>query len=178
MIGLIGMVPPYAPPVRRKVFISYHHGGDQAYYNKFSEVFHDRYEAVYDNSLDREVDSNDTDYVMRRIRENYINGTSCTVVLVGGQTHLRRYVDWEIKATLDASHGLIGLYLPTAARDNLGHILVPGRFLDNYNSGYAVWASWADIMNGTTKLSYLIEQANLRNKNLIDNSRVKRLRNG
>ena len=28
---------------RRKVFISYHHAGDQAYYDAFSKAFHDRY---------------------------------------------------------------------------------------------------------------------------------------
>jgi aspartyl-tRNA(Asn)/glutamyl-tRNA(Gln) amidotransferase subunit A len=29
-------------PVRRDVFVSYHHGGDQAYYDSLSELMHDR----------------------------------------------------------------------------------------------------------------------------------------
>jgi len=49
---------------------------------------------------------------MRGIRENFITGTSCTIVLCGAQTHLRKYVHWEIKATLDKEHGLIGVNLP------------------------------------------------------------------
>jgi hypothetical protein len=36
-------------PTRRKVFVSYHHGGDQAYYDEFSRYFHDQYEAIRDN---------------------------------------------------------------------------------------------------------------------------------
>jgi hypothetical protein len=29
-------------PVKRKVFVSYHHGGDQVYYDAFSKVFCDK----------------------------------------------------------------------------------------------------------------------------------------
>lgn len=178
MTGLFGMVPPYTPPVRRKIFVSYHHANDQAYYNTFSKVFHDQYEAIQDNSLDREVDSDNTDYIMRRIRDNHINGSSCTVVLVGAQTPFRKYVDWEIKATLDASHGLVGLWLPTVTRNNAGQIIVPDRLHDNIMSGYAVWSSWAEIANGTVSLNSLIEDANSRDQRFINNTREKRLRNG
>lgn len=51
-----------------------------------SQKFHDVYEAVTDNSLDRRVDSDDIDYVMRRIREYYIAGTSCSIVFVGNES--------------------------------------------------------------------------------------------
>ena len=77
---------PLFPPVKHKVFISYHHGGDQPYYDAFTRTFHDTYELVYDNSLERRIDSDDVDYVRRRIRENHIKGSSCTIVLVGAQT--------------------------------------------------------------------------------------------
>src|SRR5689334_858513 len=92
-------------PVKHKVFVSYHHGGDQAYYDAFSKAFHDTYDVIYDKSLERQVDSDNVDYVIQRIRDNYITGTSCTIVLVGKQTCGRKYVDWEIKATLDKEHG-------------------------------------------------------------------------
>jgi hypothetical protein len=42
------------------------------------------------------INSGDSDYVMRCIREKKIAGTSCTVVLIGKCTWARRYVDWEI----------------------------------------------------------------------------------
>jgi hypothetical protein len=48
-----------------------------------------------------------------------IAGTSCTVVLIGKCTWARRYVDWEIAATLrnfddSARGGLIAVQLPSA----------------------------------------------------------------
>src|SRR5258708_22776955 len=105
--------------VKHKVFVSYHHGGDQAYYDAFSKAFHDTYDVIYDNSLERQVDSDDVDYVSRRIPENYITGSSCTIVLVGKDTAGRKYVDWEDDATPDKENGLIGGFLPSAARN--GH---------------------------------------------------------
>ena len=53
--------------IRPRVFVSYHHRGDQPYYDAFSKHFHDTHEAIYDNSLERRVDSDDVDYVRRRI---------------------------------------------------------------------------------------------------------------
>jgi hypothetical protein len=100
-------------PVKRKVFISYHHAADQAYYDTFSRTFSNAYDVITDNSLIRGVESDVAEYIMRRIRENYITGSSCTVVLVGRDTWRRKYVDWEIDATLQKEHGLIGIQLPT-----------------------------------------------------------------
>ena len=173
-----GLMSLYERPAKRKVFISYHHGGDQVYYNSFSNTFHDQYEVIYDNSLERQIDSDNTDYVMRRIRENYITGSSCTIVLVGGQTYLRKYVDWELEATLDAQHSLIGIRLPSAPVNSQGQTIVPDRLYDNIQSGYALWTSWSELANGTVRLNSLIEQANLRDRRLINNLRARRLRNG
>src|SRR5688572_7832580 len=106
-----GLWPSAGSSVKRKIFVSYHHRGDQAYYDAFSKIFCDTYELVTDNSLERAVDSDSVDYVMRRIRETCITGSSCTIVLVGPQTWGRKYVDWEIMATLDKCHGLIGVQL-------------------------------------------------------------------
>ena len=86
--------------VKARVFVSYHHRGDQAYYDMFSRTFGGIYEMIEDHSLDHEVDSDNADYVMRVIREQYITGSSCTIVLCGADTWGRKHVDWEIKATL------------------------------------------------------------------------------
>lgn len=163
-------------PTRRKVFVSYHHGGDQAYYDEFSRFFHDQYEAVRDNSLERLIQSDDTEYVMRQIREQYITGTSCTIVLVGAQSHERKYLDWEIKATLDKCHGLVGIVLPTHAKNPTGEIIVPDRFLDNHKTGYAVWTHWGGLT--AQGLTQLIDAAISKPQRLIDNSRPMRQRNG
>ncbi|RYZ89138.1 MAG: hypothetical protein EOP06_09780 [Proteobacteria bacterium] len=164
-------------PIKRRVFVSYHHGGDQYYYDAFSKVFHDGYEAIYDNSLERRINSDDSVYVMRQIREKYITGTSCTIVLVGSLTDQRKYVDWEIKATLEKSHGLIGVRLPSARVEG-GKTIVPARLHDNIQSGYAVWTSWEELMANQLVLQRLIENANSRSKTLIVNSRELKTRNG
>ena len=130
---------------------------------------------MQDNSLDRLIDSDDPDYVMRRIRENNITGSSCTVVLCGAQTPQRKYVDWEIKATLDKCHGLIGINLPTSRIKSDG-VVVPDRFNDNYHSGYAVWIQWQGLT--PQALTQAIELANSKSTNLINNTRQMRRRNG
>jgi len=164
-------------PVKRRVFVSYHHGGDQVYYDAFSRTFCDTYDVITDNSLERVIDSEDVDYVMRRIREQYISGTSCTIVLVGRDTWGRKYVDWEIKATLEKKHGLIGVQLPSASVDANGNVTVPGRLHDNINSGYALWVNWEQLTASAQACTALIEKANARDKQLIVNSRERRLRN-
>lgn len=168
----------HALMVRRCLFVSYHHDQDQGYYNAFSAVMAGVYDCVTDRSLDRPCDSDNPEYVMRRIRENHISGTSCTVVLCGAETPWRRYVDWEIRASLDRCHGLLGIILPTASRDLLGRPLVPPRLHDNIVSGFAVWAQWADLGRGALYMKSLIEQAVARPSSLINNSRQTRQRNG
>jgi hypothetical protein len=161
-----------------RIFVSYHHRGDQQYYDAFSATFHDTFEAIYDKSVERIIDSDNVDYVMREIRENYITGTSCTVVLVGAQTWGRKYVDWEIKATLDKQHGLIGVHLPSAPRAPDGtKIIVPDRLHDNIQSGFAPFVSWAQITKSVQDLRTHIAAAVIREKRLINNVRDLRVRN-
>ena len=167
-------VPP--PPVKHKLFISYHHGGDQGYYDAFSRTFHDGYDVIYDNSLERQVDSDNVDYVIRRIRDNHITGTSCTVVLVGANTYGRKYVDWEIKATLEKEHALIGVQLPSAPVVNSA-IIVPDRLHDNIQSGYAVWTTWGQFTLSPQALQQYIATARGKDRSLIRNTRDRRLRN-
>lgn len=164
--------------IRYKIFASYHHRGDQWYYDNFSRLFAETYETVRDNSLDRIVESDDTDYVIRCIRENYISGTSCTFVLCGPQTRWRKYVDWEIKATLDKKHGLIGIKLPHNQCDAYGRVHKPDRVQDNLNTGYALWLSWEELHQGHDFLRELIKRATSQPSFLIDNSRPLRQRNG
>jgi hypothetical protein len=174
--NLNGLLAALMKPTRRKVFISYHHGGDQAYYDEFSRFFHDQYEAIRDNSLERVIQSDNTEYVMQQIREKYITGTSCTIFLIGAQSHQRKYLDWEIKATLDKCHGLIGIVLPTHTKNPAGEIVVPDRFLDNCKSGYAAWAHWSGLT--AQGLTQLIDTAIAKPQWQIDNSRPMRQRNG
>ncbi|TAK36620.1 MAG: hypothetical protein EPO30_11370, partial [Lysobacteraceae bacterium] len=93
------------------------------------------------------INSYDTDYVMRRIRQRFIADSTVTIVLMGRCTWARRYVDWEIAASLrntalSNANGLIGIKLPTFGG-------FPPRFDDNlipYGSSqgdcYARWLEY------------------------------------
>jgi hypothetical protein len=175
--GLFGSGPSSPQLIKHKIFVSYHHGGDQAYYNAFSRAFHDAYDVIYDKSLERQVDSDDVNYVRQRIRQNYITGSSCTIVLVGKDTWGRKYVDWEVAATLDMEHGLIGVELPTAPRSADNKVTVPDRLYDNIQSGFALWLTWQQITASAAQLERYVATAKARNAKLIVNTRPRRLRN-
>jgi Thoeris protein ThsB, TIR-like domain len=160
--GLLGQI-------KRKIFVSYHHGGDRDWYDAFSRTFCDQYEVVKDNSPGRAIDSDDADYVRWCLSADFITGSSCTIVLIGRDTWGRRFVDWEIDLTLQKEHGLIGVVLPTGG-------VAPPRLQDNVRSRYAPSFSWARITGNATTLTQAIEIANHRPKGLINNTRERRYR--
>ncbi|WP_137133103.1 TIR domain-containing protein [Rhizobium sp. FY34] len=163
--------------VRRNIFVSYHHGGDQAYCDNLSEKMHDSLQLLTDNSLERRIDSSNHDYIMRRIREYHLHGSSCTILLCGENTWQRKYVDWEIHASLSQQMGLVGVLLPMLPLLANNGTEKPSRLQDNIDSKYAVWISWNDIVANPVALTDAIERANLASKRLIDNSRPRMERN-
>jgi len=161
---------PLYSQVKRKVFISYHHENDEGWANSFRKTFSTSYEVFYDNSLDDEVDSDDYDYIYRRIREDYIKGSSVTIVLCGAETWKRRFVDWEIHATLHHEHALLGIILATAIIDHQGKYIVPDRLVDNVNSNYAHWITWpSNALTLKNAIDFAISKSS--RKELIINSR-------
>ncbi len=76
---------------------------------------------------------------------------SVTIVLIGERTGHRKWVDWEIWASLRGythpydqtksfkPNGLLGIYLPVSSHS------VPDRFQDNLDSGFAVSMSWKNL---------------------------------
>jgi hypothetical protein len=176
--GFGSLLSQLAIPTKRKIFVSYHHGGDQAYYDHFSRTFDDAYDIIFDNSLERQIDSDNTDYVIQRIRDSYVGGSSCTIVFCGAETPWRKYVDWEIKATLDVQHGLVGVNLPLNRQNTNGRYTVPDRLYDNIQSGFAVWTGWVNFTQNAANVKSLIEQAIARPASLIVNNREMMSRNG
>lgn len=107
---------------KRNVFISSFHG-DRAEVDNFifrwatlEKVFTPKALCTFDN--DDFINSTNPDYIMSEIRRKYIGDASITIVLVGKCIHSRRYVDWEIKASLrqgqSLPNGLLGYILPSA----------------------------------------------------------------
>ena len=134
----------YPTMTKPKVFISYHHANDQTWYDRFSTLFNARFDVITDKSLERKIDSDDTDYMRRKIREQNITGTSVTVVLCGQETWKRRWVDWEINMTLNKRHGLLGIALPGCAIGNQRKYIVANRLHENIQTGFGHFISWSE----------------------------------
>lgn len=149
---------------RHKVFISYHHD-DQDEVDKFVKTYDDDKDVFISRGLglnmeDDIINSDDTDYVMQRIRDLYLKDSTVTIVLIGICTWARRYVDWEIQSSLrhgdkTTPNGLLGIVLPSVGKTPTA----PDRLAKNLlgeksDEGYARWywypttksslASWID----------------------------------
>ncbi len=155
---------------KRRVFISYHHEGEQTIVNDFIRNFSDRYDVFTDRSLDRAADSQDVEY-LNEVCRDAIDGTSVTIVMIGQQTGNRKFVDWEIRYTLYRNHGLVAI-----SRPNLDSSMasLPARLVDNIDSGYA---KWYEYPSDASELEYMIDQAYASEKARIVNSREKMSRN-
>jgi hypothetical protein len=136
----------------RNIFLSFHQADEleaNIWCRRFDRYFNDIRTLGLDELGDEfaeRIDSGDSDYVMRQIRDKKIAGTSCTVVLIGKCTWARRYVDWEIAATLrnsgdSARGGLIAVQLPSA-QDN-DWTTLPSRLAINVNSPNGVNTGYA-----------------------------------
>ena len=141
---------------RHKCFISYHQKDEdevRAFIEEFSEVFIAKVLGVSDE--DDFIDSTNTDYVLRRIREKYLTDSTVTLVMVGRCTWARKYVDWEIAATLrndpnNKRSGLLGITLPSVA--SLSGRRPPQRLDINLPRGggeaYARWIKYPSTKGG------------------------------
>lgn len=164
---------------KRKVFISYYHGDQDEvnkFINDFSDVFIAKAVGVKDGDFD--IDSNNPQYIMRKIRETKLADSTVTIVLIGSCTHSRRYVDWEVKASLHRGdtlpNGLIAINLPYMGKQ----WAPPSRVSDNLcrdsnekNIGYARYYIYPDSKE---KLYNWIEEAysaRTNRANLIKNSK-------
>jgi len=155
---------------KRKVFVSYHHKGEQAAVDAFIRTFSDGYEVFTDRSLERASDSDNTEY-LNQVCRDAIDGTSVTIVLIGKETGCRKFVDWEIRYTLHCKHGLVAISRPGLADADA---CLPDRLVDNRKTGYAKWYSYP---TSAADLKSMIDEAYFADSSKIDNSREKMSRN-
>ena len=109
-------------PVRRKVFICYHKVDSQEV-NQFLRVFSGAYGTFLARGIGAGmagdiINSTNTEYVMSRIRELYLGDSTVTIVMIGNCTWSRKYVDWELQASLRSGltvtpNGVLGVKLPS-----------------------------------------------------------------
>ena len=155
--------------VRHKCFVSYHEADSKevdTFIEKFDHVFIPKTIGISDD--DDFIDSDDRDYVMRRIREKYLTDSTVTIVLIGKCTAKRKYVDWEIASTLrndpqNKRSGLLGINLRSIENRELS----PPRLDDNLGGDdpYAIYKNWYPRIGST--LESWIQDAYERRTSLV-----------
>jgi len=149
--------------IRRICFISYHHD-DQREVDQFIRAFDHERDIFIARGLGQEmsqdvIDSNDTEYVMRRIRESFLRSSTVTIVLMGKCTWARRYVDWELQASLRTGYtvipnGLLGIRLPSFNTSTP----YPQRLSYNLKRTAEQEDSYARVMDYPTRKEVLAEE--------------------
>lgn len=100
----------------RKVFVSYSHRLDQEAADDFRSFFSDGRDVFIDKSIRDDVGDLEKESIKNRLR-GLIADSSVTVVLIGGETGGRWWIDWEIYNSLRKSqgnerNGLLGIRIP------------------------------------------------------------------
>lgn len=163
---------------RHKCFVSYH-VADLAEVETFLADFGSEFipRSVGVTVDDDFVESEDTDYIKRRIREEYLSDSTVTIVLLGKCTWGRKFVDWEISSSLrndsvNKRSGLLVIPLPSMQNS----AILPARVKDN-------WVADDDSKSYARYRSYPTSKAGLRSdievafanrdakSHLVDNTR-------
>ena len=127
---------------------------DQYYKDKFVKLFDDYLGIFIDKSVsDGDIgDDCSTDYIMQQIREDFLSDSTVTIVLIGEETWKRKYVDWEISASIrntqkNPRSGLIGIILPSHPNyttEKYTSNIIPPRLFDNDKCGFAKIYNWSE----------------------------------
>lgn len=152
-----------------KCFISYH-AADKNAVDEFCEKFSGSFIRRGVKMEEDIIDSSNTDYVMRRIRELYLQDSTVTIVLIGKCTWARRFVDWEVQASLRQPedgypNGLVAIQLWES------YTSLPERVNLNVKSGYSNFYKYPKT---STSLANMIDEAwesRFNKTNLIKNPR-------
>ena len=158
---------------RHKVFVSYYHKKDQRYKDRFERRFSNSYDIMVANSVQTgDIDINlPTERVSQIIRDEYLQETTVTIVLVGPHTWRRKHVDWEISFSIrdtdsNPRSGLLGILLPTYPTYPKSHdpYTIPPRLHDNIECGFAKIHNWSkDPMKVQSWIDEAFKQRNVRN---------------
>jgi hypothetical protein len=152
-----------------KCFISYN-AADKDAVDKFCENFSGSFIRRGLKMEDDIIDSTNTDYVMQRIRSLYLKDSTVTIVLIRRCTWARRFVDWEVQASLrnpadGYPNGVVAIQLWDSYKT------LPNRVSLNVNSGYS---KFYEYPKSSASLENMINEAfdaRFDKQNLIDNPR-------
>ena len=141
---------------RRKVFVSFH-DADSKWRRKFTKLMEGRIADYSVKGGDISVKGRPIEDILREIREKHIANATVTVVLIGPCTWRRRFVDWEIHASIRCTNanprtGLLGIVLPCHpeyGKTIKDEHLLPPRLADNLDGDhpFARVYDWPDPFN-------------------------------
>jgi hypothetical protein len=152
-----------------KCFISYN-TADKDAVDKFCENFSGSFIRRGLKMEDDIIDSTNTDYVMQRIRSLYLKDSTVTIVLIGKCTWARRFVDWEVQASLrnpadGYPNGVVAIQLWDSYKT------LPNRVNLNVNSGYSKFYVYPKSSASLENMINEAFDARFDKQNLIDNPR-------
>lgn len=140
--------------VRHKCFISYHFSDKEAldlFYTDFEGDFIHRSKPIAEDI----INSDNQEASIGKIRELYLQDSTVTIILVGRDTWSRKFVDWEVQASLHipkngSPNGLLAIQLWES------HKTLPKRVELNVNSGYAKYYKYP---SSTAVLAKMVDEA-------------------
>lgn len=122
------------------------------------------------------IESDDDEYIKRRIRKLYLTDSTVTILLVGSCSWSRKFIDWELSSSLrndsaNRRNGLLAISLPSAESSRL-----PLRVKDNWvykepTLSYALYKKYPKSANALRTHIESAFQARTEKAALVDNSR-------
>jgi hypothetical protein len=169
---------------RHKCFVSYRVSDlteVEAFLDDFGSEFIPRSVGVTEE--DDFIDSDDDDYIKRRIRELYLTDSTVTILLLGKCTWSRKFIDWELSSSLrndsaNRRNGLLAMPLPSLGNS----ATLPQRVRDNWVSGEPdlSYALFRDYPTSVATLRSQIDaafDARTSKASMVDNTRALRKNN-
>jgi len=98
----------------RRVYFAFHYQRDIWRVNQVRHTWvtkEDIEEAGYIDAADFEKVERQGEEAVNRWIDSQLEGTSVTVVLIGYETHARKYVGYEIEQSYKRGNGLLGIYI-------------------------------------------------------------------
>lgn len=146
-----------------KIFVSYDHENDQKYRDEFERIIACSEISTVDSApitdisditdtknIDSDVDNGvdvnaAADAIRQKIRDEILQDSVVTVVLVGKDTWKKKHIDLEIEASISQTEsnprsGLLGILLPTHSdleNNQYSYDTIPPRLHNNIQNGFA-----------------------------------------
>lgn len=105
----------------RKVFFSFHYTRDNWRVNQVRQHWRSKPNAESAGYIDKaefEKLKQRGDTAIQKWIDEQLKGTSVTVVLIGAETSLRKWVNYEIKQSYNKNNGMFGLYIHNLKNSN------------------------------------------------------------